>query len=123
MNLRKSLIPALLLALSGCAHQPEAPPAAFGSTQTLAVGQTARFDDGLSLELDRVEDSRCRQGLQCVWAGELAPILELRGGFIGDKAVELRLATGSAPKKQLGRYGFVLRQATPEAATVTVTRQ
>ncbi len=123
MNLRKPLSLALLLAAVGCASQPEVPPAAFGSTQTLAVGQAVRFDDGLSLELDRIEDSRCKQGLQCVWAGELAPILELRGGLGGDKATELRLATGSAPKKQLGRYGFVLRQATPETATVTVTRQ
>jgi hypothetical protein len=119
----KTLPLALLLALAGCASQPEVPPAAYGSTQTLALGQTVRYDDGLSVELDRVEDSRCKQGLQCVWAGELAPILELRGGFVGDKTTELRLATGSAPKKQLGRYTFVLRQATPEAATVTLTRQ
>ena len=119
----KTLPLALLLAIAGCASQPQTPPAAYGSTQTLALGQTLRYDDGLSLELARVEDSRCKQGQQCVWAGELAPILEVRGGLSGDKATELRLATGSAPKKQLGRYTFVLRQATPEAATVTLTRQ
>lgn len=122
VNLRNALLPALLLALAGCAHQPEVPPAAFGSTQTLSVGQTVRFDDGLSLELERVEDSRCRQGMQCVWAGELAPILQLRGGFVGDKAVKLRLATGSSPAKQQGPYHFTLRQATPEAASITVNR-
>ena len=122
MNLRYSLLPALLLTLAGCASQPEIPPAAFGSTQTLSVGQTVRFDDGLSVELERVEDSRCRQGMQCVWAGELAPILQLRGGFAGDKPVKLRLATGSAPAKQQGPYHFTLRQATPEAASVTVNR-
>lgn len=119
----KTLPLALALAVAGCASQPQTPPAAYGSTQTLTLGQTVRYDDGLSLELARVEDSRCKQGQQCVWAGELAPILEVRGGLSGDKTTELRLATGSAPKKQLGRYTFVLRQATPEAATVTLTRQ
>jgi len=38
----------------------------------LAVGQTARLDgEGLSIRFVTVEsDSRCPQGVQCVWAGE-----------------------------------------------------
>lgn len=120
MHLRKPFLIALLLAGAGCAHQPA--PAAYGGTLTLAVGESASFDDGLSLRLDRIEDSRCRQGVQCVWAGELAPVLALSGGDIGKAALELRLGTGTAPARQQGRYRFVLRQATADTATLMVTR-
>lgn len=125
MSHRKPLFLAALLPflLAGCAHQNELPAAPYPSSQTLSVGSSVRFDDGLSLQLEKIEDSRCKQGVQCVWAGELAPVLELRGGLVGDKAVELRLGTGSAPVKQQGRYRFQLRQVTPEAATLLVSRQ
>lgn len=125
ISLRKPHLAALLslpLAGAGCATRQELPAAAFPSTQTLAVGNSVRFDDGLNLKLARIEDSRCRQGLQCVWAGELAPVLELRGGLAGEKTTELRLGTGSAPEKPLGRYRFVLRQATPDSASIAVSR-
>jgi len=118
------LLSVLLSAGAGCAQLPASvPPVALGSTQTLAIGGTARYDDGLTVRLEKIEDSRCRQGMQCVWAGELAPLLQLSGGEIGDKPVALRLGTGTAPQKQQGRYRFVLRQATPETATLAVTRQ
>ncbi|HSW11211.1 MAG TPA: hypothetical protein VLI06_00120 [Solimonas sp.] len=116
------LLSALALAGSGCAQQPERPPVALGSTQTLAVGDALRYDDGLGLRLQKIEDSRCRQGMICVWAGELAPVFELRGGLAGEPPVELRMGTGTARAKQQGRYRFVLLQVTPEAATFTLTR-
>ncbi|MGV7208586.1 hypothetical protein ACLB1G_12100 [Oxalobacteraceae bacterium A2-2] len=49
----------------------EGPPA-YDTTVELAPGLAAALPGGGSLRLDRVNDSRCRAGAVCVWAGYIS---------------------------------------------------
>lgn len=81
--MKNLLLLSLLIAqsLTGCASTPPAdPPAPLVNVPvTLTVGKTATLRPGLSLSFDRANDSRCPQGVQCVWAGRLLYMLTLHG--------------------------------------------
>lgn len=116
-----ALLLCALAAVAGCAHQPPA-ATTFGAARTLAIGESALYDDGLLLTLEGIADSRCAQGMVCVWAGELSPQLRLGGGRFGETSIALRLGTGRGHDRQTGGYRFQLLQATPATATLVVTR-
>jgi len=116
-----ALLLCVLTAVSGCAHQPPA-AGSFGTARTLEIGESALYDDGLLLTLEGIADSRCAQGMVCVWAGELSPQLRLSGGRFGETPIALGLGTGRGRDRQTGGYRFQLLQATPATATLVVTR-
>lgn len=75
MNKRISIIitiMAVLLLFAGCSTDSDEVKASWGQQFTLAVGQTAVFDDGgLKIKFDSVTgDSRCPKGVTCIQAGE-----------------------------------------------------
>ncbi|MGH8030555.1 MAG: hypothetical protein ACREO3_11550 [Arenimonas sp.] len=101
---------------------PALPPrhAAFNSPETYAVGEMRTYDDGLAITLDRIDDSRCKPNVQCVWAGELAPVLTLRGGGVsGTRSISL--GTSRTARAQVDEYALLLDSATEATATITVT--
>lgn len=124
------LIANLALASSGCSRPPSAAPqapnvatpASFGAPQTLAVGESVTYADGLQLLLKTINDSRCKPGEQCIWAGELAPVLRLKGGSIGNGEHELVLGTERAKEHELASYKIVLATATASSITLVVTK-
>ena len=122
--LRTALSALCLLALAACGALPATLPtrtADFGNPETFAVGETRTYDDGLAVTLDRIDDSRCKPNVQCVWAGELAPVLTLRGpGLSGTRTVSL--GTSRTPGAQVDGYALRLDAATPTTATITLTR-
>jgi hypothetical protein len=122
--LRRALCLVALLALAACGAMPTTPSvhrAAYGVAETFAVGGSYLFDDGLSVTLERIDDSRCREGVQCVWEGELAPVLTLRGGGVaGTRTVSL--GTSRTPRVQVDGYALALESATNTTATITITR-
>ncbi|MBJ7312140.1 hypothetical protein ACFOLJ_04320 [Rugamonas sp. CCM 8940] len=92
-------LPALLAGLAGlyacgsAASQSEAPAAArpaapASAVYVLATGQSVGVAPGTTLRLDRVNDSRCRQGAACVWAGYISYSLTLSGAA-GDSSFVL----------------------------------
>jgi hypothetical protein len=120
----------LLAALAACGTVPPATPIArsgeFGLAQAYAVGETRVFEDGLAVTLVRIDDSRCKPNVQCIWAGELAPAFELRGGALGDAARAVQLGTDRTPAMQVGAYALglgpvVVATGAPDSATLTVT--
>jgi hypothetical protein len=122
----------LLLALCTLAACGTLPPpgrvanADFGTAQTVAVGSTLAYPDGLDVRLVRIDDSRCKPNVQCIWAGELAPLLSLRGGALGADTREVQLGTARTERAQVGAYLVVLNQVVidtdaPDTATITVT--
>src|SRR3989338_987606 len=62
---------------------PQATPslsAEFDKVKMVDLYSTITFPDGLNLKLKEVNDSRCPQGVQCFWAGEVTALLEISGG-------------------------------------------
>ncbi|MBV9880979.1 MAG: hypothetical protein JO180_10815 [Gemmatirosa sp.] len=84
------------LAIAACAsrHPDDAPAAtgpsampattaagAVGDTLRVMRGQSVSVDGGrLVIHVDSASDSRCPQGVQCVWSGEVTAFLRLEAG-------------------------------------------
>jgi hypothetical protein len=101
-----------------------APPlaAAFGSSTVLALDETARYPDGLQVQLKQIEDSRCPKDATCVWEGELAPVLRLAGGSLGEEQ-QVRLGTVRSLEATVGAYAIALGETTETRAAITVTNR
>jgi len=95
----------------------------FGKEVALVVNQQVKFGDGLIVSLKEINDSRCKPGVVCVWAGELSVLLNVKGGEVGETAQAIRLATSTALKISKFGYTFELKGATETAATLVVTKQ
>ncbi len=94
----------------------------FGKKLTLKEGETASFDNGAVLvALTRIDDSRCKPGVQCIWAGELSPVFSVRFGT--DLSDEVRLGTTTTQMVSKHGYTFALQDATIATATIIVTKQ
>jgi hypothetical protein len=121
--LRLALSSFLLLLLAACGTVPGVPArsADFGNPETWAVGETRTFPDGLAVTLDRIDDSRCKPNVQCIWAGELAPVLTLRGGGL-QVTRTVSLGTTRTSRAQVDEYALALESATVASATITITR-
>lgn len=48
------------------------PPPRTSASYTLAQGETIKLAPAVTLKLERVNDSRCKQGAVCVWAGYIS---------------------------------------------------
>lgn len=92
----------------------------FGAVTTIALGLSVTYADGLQVSLDKVDDSRCKQGMQCVWAGELAPTIHIRGGLAGDVIQEIRLGATTKRSLSIAGYDFMLRDATETSIDLLV---
>ena len=110
-----------LALLCACASQPPATGQQFGAPVVLSTAQPASFPDGLEVRLEGIDDSRCHPGVQCIWAGELSARLRVQGGALVDPLL-LRLGSLRTREQMQGPYRFVLGDATPEQATVTVSK-
>lgn len=85
----------------------------------MTVNNPITFPDGLSVLLKEINDSRCPQGVQCIWAGELSGIFTLSGGnFTASK--EINLGAINNKKIILEGYTFSLHNITENSATILV---
>lgn len=94
----------------------------FGAPVTFSIGQQKTFTDGLQVTLTAINDSRCKTGVVCVWAGELSPQLSIINGSVGASAASVNLGTVRATSAATGGYNFILNNATETTATITVTK-
>lgn len=95
----------------------------FGVEVHLAVNQKVKFNDGLIITLLEINDSRCKPGVVCVWAGELSPLLNITGGNLGNLSEIIKLGLSTGAKAVKYNYIFELKDATEAAATITVTKK
>jgi hypothetical protein len=79
MIMRRAAVAALFLVPLSCGTSPARGDGTVraGAEFQLAPGRSVRFEDGgATLRFDRVgTDSRCPEGVQCVWEGDAAVIL------------------------------------------------
>lgn len=95
--------------------------AEFDSLVTLRLNEQSKFNDGLTVTLVEINDSRCKSGVVCVWAGELAFQFKLLGGNI-NQDTEIKLGTVIAKSITQGGYTFTLKEATENTSIITVTK-
>ncbi len=99
--------------------------ASFGTAFTMSVGDRAVFSNGLEIGLTAINDSRCKPDVQCVWQGELAPLLRTQSG-LAEGALgplrEVRLGTVNNQSVVADGYSFTLQSATESMATILVTQ-
>jgi len=97
----------------------------FNKPITIQVDDSATFPDGLKITLTRLMDSRCKEGVVCIWAGELTFTFSVVGGTVGASATEFTLETLQISEKVIGGYRFTLNvnSATETAATITVNNK
>ncbi len=93
-----------------------------GESFTLTVGKFRTIDGGLRVTLLDVNDSRCKPGLQCVWAGELAPKLLVEGPEDTAPEQELVLGTVRVKTAEVSGFHFELKDSTESTATIVITR-
>lgn len=85
---------------------------------TLSVGSQATFSDGLVVSLIKINDSRCKSGVVCIWAGELSPVLSVAGTMIGNQPKEVLL--GSTNRKEVTKYGYIFKLEDVSETTATI---
>ncbi len=101
---------------------PTTPDIKLGDSFTLRVGQGAVIQGGLRVRLLSIGDSRCPKGVQCIWAGELSPRLQV-SALDGGPVQELTLGTSTKRSAEvLGRV-VTLKEAGPDQATLVVTQR
>ncbi len=94
----------------------------FGSPVTLRRDEPTKFSDGLTVTLVAINDSRCKTGVVCIWAGELAYQVKLLGGMINQE-IEIKLGTITAKSVTQDGYTLTLDKADENSLTITVTTE
>ena len=95
--------------------------ASFGVASTMQVNGQIKFSDELVVTLAEINDSRCAEGVACIWAGELSPRFVLLGGNVTE-VKEMRLGTTTKTSAVQNGYTINLSAATENTATITVTK-
>ena len=94
----------------------------FGKAIILKLNDKITFSDGLKVALTFVDDSRCKPHVECIWAGELAAVLEVSGGKISNPG-EVHLGTLNNKSVSVEGYTFSLKNATTTSATIEVVKK
>ncbi len=101
------------------------PAVEFGADFELAKDESRVFEDGLTVGLLEINDSRCAKDVVCIWAGELGYLLGLSHNGDNppkDWTNQVRLGTTTAKEAQANGYNFILVEGREDGLTLRVTR-
>ncbi len=109
---------------AGCVMRPvvvtQTGGQSFQAAAMYEIGTMIKYEDGLTVRLQEINDSRCKPGVVCIWAGELSPLFTATGGLLGDESKEVRLGTERGREMKLGVYTFSLGEVTEKKAELNV---
>lgn len=94
----------------------------FNEELSFSVGKKITLEDGLKVTLAQINDSRCKEGVVCVWAGEISAQFTITGGAVGGAGKEVLLGTSTAKTKTTDGYVFELKNATPTTVEIIITK-
>jgi uncharacterized protein YkwD len=94
----------------------------FNREVTYLAGQKITYEDGLTVTLIAINDSRCAPDVQCIWAGELSPQLSLTGGDLKQTQSQLSLGTSRTEPQTIGAYTVTLGTTTEDSAVIIVSK-
>ncbi len=89
----------------------------FDKTISMNVGDEVTFMDGLNIELQKINDSRCKPDVQCIWQGELSAVFIISGADAGSSS-EFTVGTVMNKSVTLKGYKFTLESATEKSANI-----
>jgi hypothetical protein len=119
VSLFLGVILAVLAACSGARNLADKAPAAPRGPTTadyvLSPGQALVIAPSVSIKLDRVNDSRCKTGAVCVWAGYISYSFTLDGQQGPSSFVLSDSMPGASKSVTLQRLRFTLVSVEPEA--------
>lgn len=102
--------------------KPAPKTAKFDAPITLGMGEDVMLPDGLLIAIKEINDSRCKPGVQCIWAGEISVLItRANNGEEGSVLEEFRLGTVNNKSLTRGVHTFTLQSATPTSVTLVVT--
>jgi hypothetical protein len=93
----------------------------FDTPITYRIGDTKRYKYGKTVILKEVKDSRCKDGVQCVWAGELTPMFILMDDGLNTPLAEINIGTVTNQVHAGGGLRLTLINATEDTATIKVS--
>jgi len=96
----------LSLLIAGCSSNPEVFTVHTGEMFTLGIGQTARIaGENMTITFEEVTaDSRCPQGVVCIWAGETRSRITLQQGGIPHTVVLVQPGYSEHATETFGEY-------------------
>ncbi|MEC5160976.1 hypothetical protein ACFDR9_000343 [Janthinobacterium sp. CG_23.3] len=114
------ILPALcaclaLLGACGAASSAADNPPAGSVTHVMAVGQSVAVTPTATLKLDRVNDSRCKTGAVCVWAGYVSYSFTLSDGTGASSFTLSDSMPGGSPEVTQQKLTFTLVSVDPAA--------
>ena len=93
----------------------------FGKAISLKLNDEVAFPDGLTVILKEINDSRCPEGMQCFWMGEISGLFAFSGGAL-TAPKEIRLGTVNKRSVSWKSYNFSLKDATENSITIEITK-
>jgi hypothetical protein len=107
------------IAIASCAPETDYKTFSLGDSFNLTVGQSASIDGhDLAIKfIDVIADSRCASGVECIWQGEVACLVEITHSGTGqEKVLPYPGLTQEPSKAQFGSYQFTFSvEPYPEA--------
>jgi hypothetical protein len=94
--------------------------AVFDAPVVFRINDQFRYPTGLTVTLKKIDDSRCPQGVQCIWAGELAPTFSFDSEIGETQEVKLGTVNNKKVTKNNGYLTFTLKDATKTTATLII---
>ena len=114
-----ALLVTAFIVTASCAPKSDYKTFSLGDSFSLAVGQSASVDgEDLAIKfIDVIADSRCPSGVQCIWQGEVACLVEITYSGTGqEKVLTYPGLTQEPSKAQFGSYQFTFSvEPYPEA--------
>ncbi len=92
----------------------------FNKPVALKINEQVTFSGNLSVSLKEINDSRCKSGVQCIWAGELSAVFSVLFPVV-NLAQETRLGTTNNKSVTMHGYTFTLQNADENTATIIVS--
>jgi hypothetical protein len=103
------LLVTAFIAIASCAPKSDYKTFSLGDSFSLSVGQSASIDgDDLAIRfIDVITDSRCPSGVECIWQGEVACLVEITHSGTGQEKVLTYPGLTQGPSQaQIGSYQF-----------------
>lgn len=110
MKARVSILLFFILIFGSCREEMPCYRFNFGSETVFLADETYCSENmELTMQVEEINESRCPEGVECIWAGQVTVSFDLKGDIDG----KLQLASLMHPLDTIGDYTFQLVRVDP----------